>query len=150
MASLRFLGGALQDQDIELTADPMTVGRSSSCQIQVTDAGVSSKHAKVWCENNVFIVKDLGSTNGTFVNDKDVDEEQLSDGDVVRFGHTKAKFVGDDRLKDSDISVETDNHVVTLSGTVMTAAGRAHAVAEAKSIEGVHRVVDKLTIGPKR
>jgi osmotically-inducible protein OsmY len=62
----------------------------------------------------------------------------------------KAKFVGDDRLKDSDISVETDNHVVTLSGTVMTAAARAHAVAQAKSIEGVHRVVDKLTIGPKR
>ena len=62
----------------------------------------------------------------------------------------KAKFVGDDQLKDSDISVDTDNHVVTLSGTVMTAAGRAHAVAQAKSIEGVHRVVDKLTIGPKR
>src|SRR5947207_15332756 len=95
MASLRFLAGALADQVIELTADAMTVGRGSSCQIQVTDAGVSSKHAKVWCEDNVFYVMDLGSTNGTFVNDRDVDREKLSDGDVVTFGMTKAQFVGD-------------------------------------------------------
>ena len=95
MASLRFLAGALANQEIELTADPMTVGRGSSCQIQVTDAGVSSKHAKVWCESNQFYVMDLGSTNGTFVNDKDVDRQALQDGDVVTFGMTKATFVGD-------------------------------------------------------
>src|SRR5947209_3643155 len=94
MASLRFLGGALANQEIELTADAMTVGRGSSCQIQVTDAGVSSKHAKVWCENNQFYVMDLGSTNGTYVNDKDVDREALSDGDVVTLGMTKAEFHG--------------------------------------------------------
>ncbi len=95
MASLRFLAGALANQEIELTADAMTVGRGSSCQIQVTDAGVSSKHAKVWCENNQFYVMDLGSTNGTYVNDKDVDREALADGDVVTFGMTKAEFKGD-------------------------------------------------------
>src|SRR5437660_7650459 len=95
MASLRFLGGALADQEIELTADAMTVGRGSSCQIQVTDAGVSSKHAKVYCENNQFYVMDLGSTNGTYVNDKDVDRQALEDGDVVTFGMTKATFIGD-------------------------------------------------------
>src|SRR5207253_2852189 len=38
---------------------------------------------------------DLGSTNGTFVNERDVDREQLSDGDVITFGMTKASFVGD-------------------------------------------------------
>src|SRR5436190_5833581 len=95
MASLRFLGGALENQEIELTADAMTVGRGSSCQIQVTDAGVSSKHAKVYCEDNVFYVMDLGSTNGTFVNDQDIDRQPLQDGDVVRFGNTEAKFNGD-------------------------------------------------------
>jgi osmotically-inducible protein OsmY len=65
-------------------------------------------------------------------------------------GRVKAKFVGDDLMKDSDVSVETDNHVVTLRGTVMTPAARTHAVMQAKEVEGVHRVVDKLTIGPKK
>jgi hyperosmotically inducible protein len=61
----------------------------------------------------------------------------------------KTKFVGEDLLKDSEIHVTTDNHVVTLTGTVPTAAGRARAVELAKSIEGVKRVNDRLAIGPK-
>jgi hyperosmotically inducible periplasmic protein len=62
----------------------------------------------------------------------------------------KSKFVGEDLLKGSDISVETTDHVVTLKGTVTSAAGRARAVKEAKEVEGVHRVVNRLTIGPKK
>ncbi len=95
MAVLRILNGTLENQEIELTPDPMTVGRSSACNIRIADAGVSSKHAKIWCEDGNYFLMDLGSTNGTFVNDKDVDREQLSDGDVITFGMTKATFVGD-------------------------------------------------------
>jgi hyperosmotically inducible periplasmic protein len=62
----------------------------------------------------------------------------------------KAKFTGEDALKDGDIHVTTDNHVVTLTGTVPNAAARARAVEEAREVEGVHRVVDKLTIGVKK
>src|SRR5438105_4820586 len=95
MATLRVLNGSLEGQEIELIPDPQTVGRGSSCNIKIGDAGVSSKHAKVWCEDGVFFVMDLGSTNGTFVNDRDVDREQLSDGDTITFGETKARFVAD-------------------------------------------------------
>lgn len=62
----------------------------------------------------------------------------------------KSKFIGEDLLKNSDINVDTTDHVVTLKGTVMSAAGRARAVEQAKEVEGVHKVVDMLTIGPKR
>jgi hypothetical protein len=95
MPSLRILTGSLENQDIELTPDPMTVGRSSACNIRIGDAGVSSKHAKIWCEDGHYFLMDLGSTNGTFVNDKDVLREELNDGDVIVFGMTKAAFVGD-------------------------------------------------------
>ena len=95
MASLRILSGSLENQEIELTPDPMTVGRSASCNIKIVDAGVSSKHAKIWCEDGEYFLMDLGSTNGTFVNDKDVDRQQLSDGDTITFGMTKAQFNGD-------------------------------------------------------
>ena len=59
------------------------------------------------------------------------------------------RFVGEDLLKDSDISVDTSKHVVTLKGTVIGRAGRARATAVAKGTEGVNRVVNRLTIGPK-
>jgi len=62
----------------------------------------------------------------------------------------KSKFIGEDLLKDSDITVDVNDHVVTLSGTVMSAAGRARAIEEAKQVEGVHQVIDKLKIGPKK
>src|SRR6266851_3232545 len=95
MATLRVLNGSLEGQEIELIPDPQTVGRGSSCNIKIGDAGVSSKHAKIWCEDGVFFVMDLGSTNGTFVNDRDVDRQQLEDGDTITFGMTKAQFVAD-------------------------------------------------------
>ncbi len=74
--------------------------------------------------------------------------EAITDGWITT--RVKSKFIGEDLLKDSDIKVDTTDHVVTLRGTVRSAAGRARAVAQAKEVEGVHRVVDQLTIGPKR
>jgi hyperosmotically inducible protein len=60
------------------------------------------------------------------------------------------RFVGEDLLKGSDISVDTSHHVVTLKGTVMGQAGRTKAGNVARHTEGVHRVVNRLTIGAKR
>ena len=62
----------------------------------------------------------------------------------------KSNFINEDLLKGSDINVDTNNHVVTLKGTVASAAGRARAVALAKSTKGVTRVVDTLTIAPAK
>jgi osmotically-inducible protein OsmY len=74
--------------------------------------------------------------------------EVITDSWITTRVHSK--FIGEDLLKDSDINVDTNDHVVTLRGTVMSAAARARAVAQAKEVEGVHRVVDQLTIGPKK
>jgi hyperosmotically inducible periplasmic protein len=64
-------------------------------------------------------------------------------------GRVHARFVDEDLLKGSDISVDTRKHVVTLKGTVTGQAGRTQATKVAKGTEGVHSVVNKLTIGPK-
>lgn len=65
---------------------------------------------------------------------------------------TKVKwfFIGEDALKDSDINVDTQDKVVTLKGTVRTAAGKARAETLARQTEGVTRVVNDLTVGPKK
>ena len=60
----------------------------------------------------------------------------------------KAKFVGEDALKHSHISVNTTDNVVTLKGTVASEAGRERAIAIVKATDGVKDVVDKLTIAP--
>lgn len=57
-----------------------------------------------------------------------------------------AKFVGEDLLKGSHIKVDTSNHVVTLTGTIPTQAGRDRAVAIARETDGVTKVIDALTI----
>ncbi len=62
----------------------------------------------------------------------------------------KAKLVDEDLLKGSDINADTNNHVVTLRGTVMSAAGKARAEAQAREVEGVRNVVNNLVIGPKK
>jgi hyperosmotically inducible periplasmic protein len=63
--------------------------------------------------------------------------------------HTKVKtqFVGEDALENSDIDVDVKNGVVTLKGTVVSAAGRERAKEIARETEGVVRVDDRLTIG---
>ena len=71
--------------------------------------------------------------------------EVMTDGWITTRVHSR--FVGESLLKDSDISVDTANHVVTLTGTVKKSAGRTKAAYIAKRTEGVHRVVNRLTIG---
>jgi hyperosmotically inducible protein len=61
----------------------------------------------------------------------------------------KAKMAGDDPLKGSNIDVDTKDNVVTLSGTVPTEQARAYALAKAREIEGVKKVIDKLAVAPK-
>jgi hyperosmotically inducible protein len=62
---------------------------------------------------------------------------------------TKVKWfmTGEDLLAGSNINVDTSTNVVTLKGTVKTQAGKARAVALAKDVDGVTRVVDQMTIG---
>lgn len=58
-------------------------------------------------------------------------------------------YVGEDSLKNSDIDIDTDNRVVTLKGTVPTAAGKARAVELARETDGVSRVDDRLVVKPE-
>jgi len=59
------------------------------------------------------------------------------------------RFVGQDLLKGSSIDVDTSKHVVTLTGFVTRWAGRSRAGNIASRTEGVHRVVNRLTVGSK-
>ncbi|HEY6510308.1 MAG TPA: BON domain-containing protein [Vicinamibacterales bacterium] len=73
--------------------------------------------------------------------------EAVTDGWITTRIHSK--FVDESLLKGSDIDVDTQDHVVTLKGTVTSDAAKGRAVAVARSTEGVNQVVNRLVVGSK-
>lgn len=70
-----------------LTQAAVTLGRSPDCQVIINHPNVSSHHARLTWDRGQFVVQDLGSTNGTFVNDYRITEPVLfRPGDVLSLG----------------------------------------------------------------
>ncbi|MDQ4109346.1 MAG: FHA domain-containing protein [Actinomycetota bacterium] len=67
----------------------MTVGRAPECELRLDDTYASQQHARLFARNNSWFVEDLGSTNGTFVNEQKLAAPaMLQPGDKVRVGQT--------------------------------------------------------------
>lgn len=76
-----------QLQTYEFDRDEVTVGRGADADIVIDNAGVSRCHATIERRHEAFVLRDLGSANGTFVNESRVEDERtIEDGDVVRIG----------------------------------------------------------------
>jgi hypothetical protein len=70
----------------------VTIGRSPASDLPLDDGFVSSTHARVFPRGQYFFVEDLGSTNGTFVNEKRVTEAQLRPDARLRIGETTFRY----------------------------------------------------------
>lgn len=76
-------------QVFPLTQAPVTIGRQADNTIVLADPQASRRHATITWQAGVFVVQDVGSANGTFVNDRLIAGPQpLRDGDVLRTGNT--------------------------------------------------------------
>ena len=70
-----------------LEGDQMTIGRDSTNEIVINDAEVSRRHARLTFQGGKYVLEDLGSTNGTFVNGQRLAGPRvLKPGEVVSFG----------------------------------------------------------------
>jgi two-component system cell cycle response regulator len=77
-----------------LDAEPVRIGRQEDCQVRNTDSSVSRVHAKiVRGDDGEYTVEDLGSTNGTFVNNVRKQHGPLRDGDYLRVGNCIYRFL---------------------------------------------------------
>lgn len=85
---------------LELGNEPVSVGRDSGCSLPLHDDSVSRRHAIIEAVGNTHLVTDLGSTNGTFVNEDIVSEPRLLQaGDRVRFGNQIFKYLAADKIE---------------------------------------------------
>jgi len=76
----------------EVKAPRIVLGRSRDCDIQLTDANVSRRHAELRQEGASYWIVDLGSTNGVEVNGKRVKRAKLRAGDRITMGSTEITF----------------------------------------------------------
>ncbi len=94
-AALVVLYGQDLGRKYDLTAPSSLIGRSSRCDICVDQDSVSRSHAKIILSGTKTSIVDLGSTNGTIINDEPVEgERELRNGDFIKVGRTIFKYIG--------------------------------------------------------
>ncbi len=89
---LSAVGGNVDKQSFGLGTGSVVIGRIPECAIQINDSLSSRKNTEIVREGAQYKVRDLGSTNGTFLNEEKITEADLAEGDVVRIGEIKLTF----------------------------------------------------------
>src|SRR6185295_1610781 len=112
MATIRVKTGPNKGKIYDLKDTPLTVGREENQIIQILDQGVSRAHAEIFRLGEMCFVRDLNSTNGTYVNDVKVSEESLKAGDEMLIGTTILVFedLAPGRLKGDGVVFEGEDN----------------------------------------
>ena len=76
--------------------DRIRIGRSEDCEITIDNLGISRYHAEILKKEGFFVLRDLRSNNGTFVNGRRVDAHNLNTGDEVSIGKFTLNFSSDE------------------------------------------------------
>lgn len=87
------IAGKLQGTVLPITDSPAIIGRESAATLYLPEASVSRRHSQIEREGDEFIVTDLDSLNGTFVNDVPVKRRSLQHGDRIRIGNSHFLFL---------------------------------------------------------
>ena len=92
MARLVLLSEGFAGRTYDLNVDKTTVGRVADNAFELPEASVSSHHAEIILRGNDVLIRDLGSTNGTFINGEKISEGVLQPGQILRFGTVEMRL----------------------------------------------------------
>ena len=86
-------GGGRSGETFHPEGERTTIGRSPDCEIFLDDVTVSRRHAVLVRKDGAFLVEDLGSLNGTFLNRRRIESGELADGDELQIGKYRLTFL---------------------------------------------------------
>src|SRR5438876_3522550 len=95
MVKLVVLSEGLTGLTFELKVEKTTVGRLEDNAFQIAEPSVSSHHCELLQRGGDFVVKDLNSTNGTFINGEKITEAPLKPGQILRLGQVEIRLETD-------------------------------------------------------
>jgi len=93
MPEIVFINGPSKGAHVELSPAGVQLGRHAECAAVIPDLQVSSFHCQIQLDESGWIISDLDSSNGTFLNNSRITTASLGDGDIVRVGDTELQFV---------------------------------------------------------
>ena len=111
-ACLVVINGVDLGKKYSLNQHSTLLGRSSKVDIQVDEDSISRNHAVIENHGEEIIARDLNSTNGTYVNDRPIQQHHLQDGDQIKVGRTIFKF-----LRGSNIESAYHDEIYRLTTT---------------------------------
>jgi pSer/pThr/pTyr-binding forkhead associated (FHA) protein len=95
MAKLVILTAGMTGRSHELTVDKTTIGRVEDNTFAIPDPSVSSHHCEILLKGGDVIVRDLNSTNGTYINGEKITEAGLKPGQILRLGQVELRLETD-------------------------------------------------------
>src|SRR5882757_1204629 len=95
MAKLVLLSAGMTGRTHELKVDKTTIGRLEDNSFQIAEPSVSSHHCEVLVKGADVVIKDLNSTNGTFINGEKISEAPLKPGQLLRLGNVELRLESD-------------------------------------------------------
>src|SRR5688500_599792 len=93
---LAAIAGKLKGTIFTIDEDTFVIGRETAANVCIADASVSRRHTRIARQDNGFVITDLESLNGTFVNDLPVKTRILQHGDRLRIGDSQFVFLTDE------------------------------------------------------
>ena len=98
MAKLIFLLDGIIIKEYALDKEKFTIGRRASNDLHIDNLGISGEHAVIVTKVDGAYIEDLNSTNGTIVNRNKVKKHMLADGDLIKLGKYKLRYLHDAKL----------------------------------------------------
>src|SRR5215471_3109548 len=95
MVKLVLLSAGMTGRTHELKVDKTTIGRVEDNTFQIAEPSVSSHHCEVLLRGSDVVVKDLGSTNGSYINGEKITESVLKPGQILRLGQIEMRLETD-------------------------------------------------------
>lgn len=138
MWRLLIINGVQEGRALRLKAGVNRIGRSSDNHFQIPDPSVSSAHCEVVFSDAGFLVRDLNSTNGTFIDGEPVSREEMEPGQMLQVGKVELRLEEVPTAEEATPIVVPELTMPALVGSVMLANG-ALACANHPEVPGDYR-----------